>query len=54
MPLWLSATTIAKQTIKFSMEGCLAGDASHVLNTCGAERPGFRLRHPSAILGAML
>lgn len=33
--------------LKF-MEGCLAGDASHVLNTCGAARPGFRLRHPSA------
>lgn len=30
------------------LEGCLAGDASLVLNTSGAERPGFRLRHPSA------
>ena len=30
------------------MEGCPAGDAGPVLNTGGAERPGFRLRHPSA------
>lgn len=30
------------------MEGCPAGDAGTVLNTVGAERPGFRLRHPSA------
>ncbi len=33
---------------KITMEGCLAGDASHVLNACGAVRPGFRLHHPSA------
>jgi hypothetical protein len=30
------------------MEGCPAGDAGPVLNAGGAERPGFRLRHPSA------
>lgn len=44
----ISTSHIKRESIKFNMEGCLTGDVSHVLNACGAERPGFRLRHPSA------